>query len=40
MSIEETVKELVTGIGRKLDIDFKPTTTFVDLDANYLYIAK
>lgn len=40
MSVEETVKEIVTGIVRKLDIDFKPTTTFVNLDANYLDIAE
>ena len=40
MSAEETVKRIVTGIIYKLDIDFKPTTTFADLDANYLDVAE
>jgi len=40
MSAEETVKRIVTGIVYKLDIDFKPTTTFADLDANYLDVAE
>ena len=36
MSVEEKVKEVVTGNIHKLDIDIQPTTTFQDLDANYL----
>ena len=40
MSAEETVKRIVTGIIYKLDIDFKHTTTFADLDANYLDVAE
>ena len=38
MSVEEKVKEVVTGNIHKLDIDIQPTTTFEDLDANYLDI--
>lgn len=40
MSVEETVKAVVTRIVRKPDIDFVPTTTFKDLDADSLDIVQ
>lgn len=40
MQIEETVKKIVTRIVRKPDIEFTPTTTFKDLDADSLDIVQ
>ena len=40
MSVEETVKKIVTKIVRKPDIDFTPTATFKDLDADSLDIVQ
>ena len=34
MSVEETVRNIVIKIVRKPDIDFTPTTTFKDLNAD------
>ena len=36
MSVEETIKKTVLKIVRKEDFDFKPTTTFKDLEADSL----
>ena len=38
--IEETVSEIVTKITRKPDINFTPTTTFKDLNADSLDIVQ
>ena len=38
--IEETVREIVTKITRKPDINFTPTTTFKDLNADSLDIVQ
>ncbi len=40
MSVEETVKKIVTRIVRKPDIDFSPQTTFQDLEADSLDIVQ
>ena len=40
MSVEETVKETVIRIVRKPDIEFKPETTFKDLNADSLDIVQ
>ena len=40
MSIEATVKKIVTKIVRKPDVDFTPTTTFKDLEADSLDIVQ
>lgn len=40
MQVEETVKKIVTRIVRKPDIEFTPTTTFKDLDADSLDIVQ
>ena len=40
VKVEETVKEIVTRIVRKPDIDFTPTTTFKDLEADSLDIVQ
>ncbi len=40
MSVEETVKKIVTRIVRKPEVDFSPTTTFKDLDADSLDIVQ
>ena len=40
MSVEETVKSIVTKIVRKPDSEFTPTTTFKDLEADSLDIVQ
>ena len=40
MSVEETVKNIVIKIVRKPDIEFTPTTTFKDLNADSLDIVQ
>ena len=40
MSVKEKVKEIVTRIVRKPDIDFTPTTTFKDLKADSLDVVQ
>jgi len=40
MSVEETVRNVVIKIVRKPDIDFTPTTTFKDLNADSLDIVQ
>ncbi|MDD5092850.1 MAG: acyl carrier protein [Dehalococcoidia bacterium] len=40
MSIEETVKKTVLKIVRKEGFDFKPTTTFKDLEADSLDVVQ
>lgn len=40
MSVEETVRNIVIKIVRKPDIDFTPTTTFKDLNADSLDIVQ
>ena len=40
MSTEETIRKIVTKIVRKPDIDFTPTTTFKDLEADSLDIVQ
>lgn len=40
MQVEETVKKIVIKIVRKPDIEFTPTTTFKDLDADSLDIVQ
>ena len=40
MSVQETVKKIVTRIVRKPDIDFTPTATFKDLKADSLDIVQ
>ena len=40
MTLEETVKKIVTKIVRKPDIEFTPTTTFKDLEADSLDIVQ
>jgi acyl carrier protein len=40
MSVEETVKKIVTKVVRKPDIDFTPTSTFKDLSADSLDIVQ
>ena len=40
VSIEETVKNIVIKIARKPDIEFTPTTTFKDLNADSLDIVQ
>lgn len=40
MSVEETVKKIVTKIVRKPDADFTPTTTFKDFGADSLDIVQ
>ena len=40
MSVEETVKKIVTRIVRKSDIEFTAKTTFKDLDADSLDIVQ
>jgi len=40
MSVEDMVKKLVIRIVRKPDIDFKPETTFKDLNADSLDIVQ
>ncbi|MFH1775818.1 MAG: acyl carrier protein [Chloroflexota bacterium] len=39
-TVEETVKKIVTKIVRKPDVDFTPTTTFKDLQADSLDIVQ
>ncbi len=40
MPVEETVKKIVTKIVRKPDVEFTPTTTFKDLEADSLDIVQ
>ena len=40
MSVEETVKKIVTKVVRKPDVDFTPTSTFKDLNADSLDIVQ
>ena len=40
MSVEETVKKIVAKVVRKPDIDFTPTSTFKDLNADSLDIVQ
>jgi len=40
MSVEETVRSIVTKIVRKPDTDFTPSTTFKDLNADSLDIVQ
>ena len=40
MSVEETIKKIVTRIVRRPDIDFTPTTTFKDLGADSLDVVQ
>ena len=40
MSVEETVKKIVVRIVRKPDIDFTPTATFKDFNADSLDIVQ
>ena len=40
MSVEETIKETVLRITRKEGFDFKPTTTFKDLEADSLDVVQ
>lgn len=40
MPVQETVKNIVIKIVRKPDIDFTPTTTFKDLNADSLDIVQ
>jgi len=40
MTVEETVKQIVSRIVRKPDIEFTPTTTFKDLEADSLDIVQ
>ena len=40
MSTEETIRKIVTKIVRKPDIEFTPTTTFKDLEADSLDIVQ
>jgi len=40
MSVEETVRKIVTKVVRKPDIDFTPTATFKDLNADSLDIVQ
>ncbi len=40
MSVEDFIKETVLRICRKQDFDFKPTTTFEDLEADSLDIVQ
>ncbi len=40
MSVEETVKKIVTRIVRKPDVEFTPTATFKDLKADSLDIVQ
>ena len=40
VSIEETVKNIVIKIVRKPDVEFTPTTTFKDLNADSLDIVQ
>ncbi len=40
MSVQETVRDIVIKIVRKPDIDFTPTTTFKDLNADSLDIVQ
>ena len=40
VKVEETVKEIVTRIVRKPDLDFTPTTTFKDMNADSLDIVQ
>ena len=35
-SVEEKIKQIVVRITRKRDVDFKPETSFKDLDADSL----
>ncbi|MFC2019087.1 acyl carrier protein [Chloroflexota bacterium] len=39
-TVEETVKKIVIKIVRKPDVDFTPTTTFKDLQADSLDIVQ
>lgn len=39
-AVEEKVKEIVIKIVRKPDLDFTPTTTFKDMDADSLDIVQ
>ncbi len=39
-SVEETVKQIVMRIVRKPDLDFSPTSTFKDFDADSLDIVQ
>ena len=40
ISVEDTVKQIVTRIVRKPDTDFSPTATFKDLNADSLDIVQ
>lgn len=40
VSVEETVKKIVTKVVRKPDVDFTPTSTFKDLNADSLDIVQ
>ncbi len=40
MSVEETVRKIVTKVVRKPDVDFTPTSTFKDLNADSLDIVQ
>ncbi len=40
MSTEETIRKIVTKIVRKPDIEFTPTATFKDLEADSLDIVQ
>jgi acyl carrier protein len=40
MSVEETVKKIITRIVRKPDVDFTPGRTFKDFDADSLDIVQ
>lgn len=40
MSVEETIKKIVTRIVRRPDVDFTPTTTFKDLGADSLDVVQ
>jgi len=40
MSVEETVKKIVTRIVRKPDTDFTPASTFKDLEADSLDVVQ
>ena len=40
MSVEETVRKIVTRVVRKPDTNFTPTTTFKDMEADSLDIVQ
>ncbi|MFH1002940.1 MAG: acyl carrier protein [Chloroflexota bacterium] len=40
MSVEETVRKIVTRVVRKPDSNFTPTTTFKDMEADSLDIVQ